>query len=340
MKPSVIKQRGLRSNGRPESRAGAVRNGVIRKVVAIGGSAGAIQGLCQVLERLPPEMSAALLGVIHMGEGANHLPQVLQRCDSLKVVVPEPAEPLAPARLYLPLPNHHLVVKNGCAATVMGPRENRHRPSVNTLFRSVARNYRSKVIGVVLSGALDDGAAGALAIKARGGTLIVEDPATAQVPEMPLNAMRSVTPDYRLPAAEIAETLTRLASEGDAIRPTKRPSNRDCVLETEPLDRTIEPQGITCPDCGGFLAEVGKGRTRQFRCHVGHSFSLESLSEGHADALERALWVALRKLNEQRSIQENLARVQTNPQMKKRFNEGAAAATYDMEKLHEIISRL
>jgi two-component system, chemotaxis family, protein-glutamate methylesterase/glutaminase len=111
-------------------------------------------------------------------------------------------------------------------------------------------------------------------------------------------------------------------------------------MAMEPLDRIIEPQGITCPDCGGFLAEVGSGKTRHFRCHVGHTFSLESLSEGHADVLERALWVALRRLNEQRTIQQNLALRQTDPRKKQRFNEAALAAMQDMEKLHEIISRL
>ncbi len=340
MKASGRKHRARQSNSRPRARAGAVSNGVIRKVVAIGGSAGGIQSLCKVIERLPRELSAPVFGVIHTGEGSSHLPKVLQRCDSIQVVVPDPAEPIAPGRLYLPSPNHHLVVRNGCAATVMGPRENRHRPSVNTLFRSVARTYRSKVIGVVLSGALDDGAAGALAIKARGGTLIVEDPATAQVPDMPRNVMRGVKPDYCLPAEEIAGALSRLAAEGDAIRNIKRSKKRDCAAAMEPLDRIIEPQGITCPDCGGFLAEAGSGKTRQFRCHVGHTYSLESLGEGHADALERALWIALRRLNEQRAIQENLASLQTDPLRKKRFEEAAAAATLDMEKLHEIISSL
>src|ERR1051325_8304385 len=186
MKTRGRKHQGHPSNRKPGSRVARISNGVVRKVVVIGGSAGGIQSLCKVIEHLPSELSAPFLGVTHAGEGSNRLPEVLQRCDSIQVVVPEPAEPIAPGRLYLPLPNHHLIVRNGCAATVMGPRENRHRPSVNTLFRSVARSYRSKVIGVILSGALDDGASGALAIKARGGTLIVEDPATAQVPEMPL----------------------------------------------------------------------------------------------------------------------------------------------------------
>jgi two-component system chemotaxis response regulator CheB len=111
-------------------------------------------------------------------------------------------------------------------------------------------------------------------------------------------------------------------------------------MELEPLERDIEPQGMTCPECGGFLAKLGKGKNQQFRCHVGHTFSLDSLTEGHADALERALWVALRRLKEQQMIQQSLAQVQTQPDMRKRFKENAAAAKYDIDKLHEILSRL
>src|SRR5947207_3000333 len=222
----------------------------------------------------------------------------------------------------------------------MGPRESRHRRSVNTLFRYVARAYRSHVIGVILSGALDDGSAGAMAIKARGGRLIVEDPATAQVPDMPGNAMRAAKPDYCLPAEEIPAVLAQLVSNGKVIRTAEARTKGDCRSQMEPLDRQIEPQGITCPECGGFLAQIGQDERQQFRCHVGHTFSLESLSEGHADALERALWTALRKLNEQKAIQQNLAQVHADPGMRKRFDESASAAKQDMEKLHEILSRL
>jgi len=310
-------------------------------MIVLGGSAGGIQSLCKVIEGLPPDLPAALLAVIHMFEGGSHLSQVLQRCGSIQVVVPDPAEPVAAGRLYLPLPNHHLVVRDGCVATATGPRESRHRPSVNTLFRCVARAYRGDVIGVILSGALDDGATGVMAIKARGGVVIIEDPATAEVPEMPSNAMRAVQPDYCLPVEEIPAVLARLVSNGHSIRRKKmRSGQHKCAASARPVDRIIEPQGITCPECDGFLARIGKGRNQQFRCHVGHTFSLESLTEGHADALERALWVSLRKLNEQQAIQQNLALVQTDPRMKKRFIENAAAAKDDMEKLQEILSRL
>ncbi len=184
------------------------------------------------------------------------------------------------------------------------------------------------------------GTAGALAISARGGTLIVEDPATAEVPNMPRNAMLAVKPDYCLPVGEIAGVLCQLLSNGNGSLLRPAGTKRKCADELDPLDREMEPQGISCPECEGVMAEVGSGRTKQFRCHVGHTFSLESLTEAHADALERALWVALRKLNEQHVIQQNLAEGASDARLKRRYMENAAAASGDMEKLHEIISRL
>ena len=332
--------RGRKGHESRPSRADPIANGAIRKIVVIGGSAGGIRSLCAVMENLPGKVSAPLLAVLHMSEGSSRLPQVLQRCGPTEIIVPDPAAPLQAGQLYLPKPNHHLVVRNGCVGTVMGPRESRHRPSVNTLFRCVARAYRSKVIGVILSGAMDDGTAGALAVNARGGTLIVEDPATAEVPEMPRNVMRALKPDYCLPVGEISGVLCRLLEGANGTPSHRAPTQRECAAEMEPPDRDVEPQGITCPECGGYLAEIHNGKIKQFRCHIGHTFSLQSLSEGHADALERALWTALRKLNEQHAVQQALAQAEPDVSLKRRFNENAAAARDDMDKLHEIISRL
>jgi two-component system chemotaxis response regulator CheB len=268
---------------KPAAPAQTHSNGAVGKIVVIGGSAGAIKSLTEVLKTLPAKLPVPILAVIHMAEGASRLPQVLQRCTSAEVIVPQPAEPMMAGRLYLPLPNHHLVVRNGCVGTVMGPRESRHRPSVNTLFRCVARAYRSRVIGVILSGALDDGTAGAMAVNARGGTLIVEDPDTAEVADMPRNAIRAVKPDYCLPASEIAGVLCRLMNGATDTRSHRGPTQRECAAEMEPPDRDVEPQGITCPECGGYLAEMRNGKIKNYRCHIGHTVlagKLERRSRG------------------------------------------------------------
>jgi two-component system chemotaxis response regulator CheB len=313
----------------------------VRSVIVFGGSAGGIPALCSVLSGIPGSMEAAALAVIHTTEETKVLPTVLGRCSELSVVSPqEAAEPIAAGRLYVPAPNRHLIVSHQCAVSWMGPRENRHRPAVDTLFRSAARVYREHVIAVVLSGALDDGSAGALAVKARGGTVIVQDPDDAEVPDMPANVLKNVKTDHRVPAAEIPALLGELVAAKRAMR---TPKGRKAMCKDLDRDVTVEkePTGFSCPDCGGALVEVKDNKSVYFRCHVGHSFSLESFTEAHADALERALWVALRRLNEQRTLQETLAKGEKNqPNLKRRYLENVAAAEIDMQLLHQILARL
>jgi two-component system chemotaxis response regulator CheB len=312
----------------------------MRNVILFGGSAGSLGTLCSILEQLPGKLSAAILLVIHTTEQTKVLPQVLARCGNLKVISPETAEPIRAGRVYLAAPNRHLIVKSHCAVSWMGPRENRHRPAVDTLFRSAARFYRDRVIAVVLSGALDDGSAGSSAVKSRGGTIIVQDPDDAEVRDMPANVIRQVKPDYCLPASKIASLLTKLVAEN---KPMKRQKNtgRTCKnMDVTPGMKEREPYGFTCPDCGGVIVDIKDKKSMQFRCHVGHRFSMESFSEAHADALERAVWVALRKLNEHRALHETLAKASDVPRLKTRYLENAAAAETDMRFLREILSRL
>jgi len=222
----------------------------------------------------------------------------------------------------------------------MGPRENRHRPAVDTLFRTAARAYRSHVIAVVLSGALDDGSAGAMAVKSRGGTVIVQDPKDARVEDMPLNVVRQVGADYCLPLVEIPALLEKLVAKGRLLKNPK-PTAKQCQNMATSNFSEMEPPGLTCPDCGGAVLALKNGKSLQFRCHVGHAFSLESFSEAHADALERALWVALRKLNEQRVVQENLIRSHRHDSsMEIRLRENLSTMNQDMKLIHEILSRL
>lgn len=218
----------------------------------------------------------------------------------------------------------------------MGPRENRSRPAVDALFRTAARVYRSHVIAVVLSGFLDDGSAGALAVKARGGTVIVQDPREA----MPANVLRQVKTDYSIPSKQIPALLAKLASTGPLIK-FRKPTPQQCRLLSENNFAEMEPPGFTCPDCGGVVMKIENGKQPQFRCHVGHVFSLDSFTEAHADALERALWVALRKLNETHSLQSSLAQGRDmSDRLKKRHQENADAAKSDMRLLHQILARL
>jgi two-component system chemotaxis response regulator CheB len=222
----------------------------------------------------------------------------------------------------------------------MGPRENRHRPAVDTLFRSAARSYRGRVIAVVLSGALDDGSAGALAVKSRGGTIVVQDPDDAEVRDMPANVIRHTKADYCLPASKIAILLSKLVSENKPMKAQKSTGPICKNMNLTPGMNERDPYGFTCPECGGVIVDIKDKKLMQFRCHVGHRFSMESFSEAHADALERAVWVALRKLNEHQALHETLAKASDDPRLKTRYIENAAAAETDTRYLREILTRL
>jgi two-component system chemotaxis response regulator CheB len=313
----------------------------VHNVIVFGGSAGGIQALSTILKALPGDLAAAVMAVIHTSQKSTHLPEVLGRWTKLKVTRTDRATPLQSGRLYVASPNRHLVVKSRCAVSLMGPRENRHRPAVDTLFRSAARAYRSHVIAVILSGALDDGSAGALAVKARGGIVIVQDPADAQIEDMPENVLRQVKTDYCVPLVEIPGLLRKLVAANPTMK-LRRASKQECrAASSEFSVKEKEPPGFSCPECDGVLLRIQDGKNIQFRCHVGHSFSLESFSDAHADAVERALWVALRRLNEQRAIHQNLSELsRENPELRKRYLEIVASAEHDMRLLHEVLGRL
>jgi len=308
----------------------------------IGGSAGAIRALCSILPSLPADLPAPLVVVIHVPEKESQLAAVLQRCCALEVVKSTKPSPLRAGKVYIAPPNRHLVVKGGCVSAVMGPRENRHRPSVDTLFRSAARAYRRSVVGLILTGALDDGVAGAVAIKARGGTVLVQDPDDAEVPDMPANVLRQVRDVRSARLDDIAGLLIRLVS-GQRGPELPEANAREC---RQPLNKAIEanitePVAFACPECDGALLQITDGRTTQLRCHVGHRYTLDSFSEAHSEAVERALWVALRKLRERQRIQEQLAGDRSmSPDMRRRFQEDGAAAATDIELLEQVLTHL
>jgi two-component system, chemotaxis family, protein-glutamate methylesterase/glutaminase len=195
-----------------------------------------------------------------------------------------------------------------------GPRENGHRPAVDPLFRSAAREHSTRVVGVVLSGALDDGTAGLLAVKSRGGVAVVQHPEDALYPGMPLHAIEHVDVDHVLPAAAIGEALARLTAEHVMDRPASVPGDLAAEVELEEFSmEAIEegnpgrPSAFSCPDCTGVLSEIQEGGLVRFRCRVGHAWSPESLLTQQSEALEAALWVALRSLEEQASLARRLA---------------------------------
>jgi two-component system chemotaxis response regulator CheB len=285
-------------------------------LIAIGASSDGVETLLALISRLPADLPAAVCIVLHVSpEAPGLLPAILDRRSALPVAHATNGEPIRRGRVYTAPPDHHLLVEAGRLLVTRGPRENRHRPAVDPLFRSAATAYGSRAIGVILSGALDDGTAGLLAIKRLGGLAVVQDPAEALFPGMPASARRHVAVDYCLPVAEIAPLLARLAREpaAEGAYPVPRDIEienrlarveRAGPVEGEPIG---QPTMLTCPECHGPLWEIRDNGLLRFRCRTGHGFTAESMLAQQSEALEDALWLAVNTLEESALTAERLA---------------------------------
>ena len=309
-----------------------------RDIIAIGASSGGLDALCKLLAGLPGNLPASVLIVQHVG-ATSMLAQIFANCGPLKVVTARDREEIRRGQAYVAPGDQHLLINDGHIELSKGARENRHRPSIDALFRSTARSYRSRVIAVVLSGALDDGAAGAFGVKARGGLVVVQEPTDALVPDMPRAVLRAVDVDFCVPLSEMPALLTKLANQ--PVPAEKRKAERNKAI-LKPERESSTPSPFTCPDCSGPLYEVKNGKLSQYRCIVGHIFSPESLSEAHREALERALLTSLRTLHERMMIQQALAAKSSEEDrtLRPRFKEAAEAAAKDAALLREILERI
>lgn len=285
-----------------------------RSIVVIGASAGGVEAISQLIEGLASDLPAAVFVVMHFpAHGFSVLPQILSRCGGLPAAHATDREPIEPGKIYVAPPNHHLIVQPGEIHLNRGPRENGHRPAIDTLFRSAAYSYRQQVVGVILSGALDDGALGLLTIKQRGGRALVQDPEEALFDSMPRSALDRVEIDYVLRVADIAFQLNQLVYESveDEQMPDRPIPEEELVAQDKALinrgDRPNTPSTLTCPDCGGILWELQEGNLLRYRCHVGHAYSMDSLILQQSDSAERALWAAVRVLEEKASLSRRMA---------------------------------
>ena len=283
-------------------------------IIVIGASAGGVDALTHLVSALPADLPAAVFVVLHIPpHGSSVLPTILNRHGALPAAHPDDGQEICSGNIYVAPPDHHLLIKAGRIQVTRGPSENGHRPAVDPLFRSAARSAGSRVIGVILSGTLDDGTAGLLAIKQMGGLAVVQDPEEAAFAGMPRSAVNSVPTDWIGPLAEIGPTLARLARE-----PAQAPSPVSPEIEIESevagmemaaieTPRDGSPSGYTCPECHGALWEVQDGELVRFRCRVGHAYSPDSLMAEQSDALEDALWIALRALEESAALAERMS---------------------------------
>lgn len=288
-----------------------------RDVICMGASAGGIAATVNVLRQLPADLEAAVFVVIHIPRtGPSLLPAVLQCSTKLQVRRAVEGEPLEHGTVYVAPTDRHLLVLPDRVALGRGPTENRVRPAVDALFRSAAVSHSSRVIGVVLSGSLDDGAAGLAAIKRCGGRAVVQDPEEADSPGMPRAAIEATDPDAILPVGEIGPLLRRMIAEAavDAPpAPVPLSTEVGIALSRNPGASSNEPLGdlvpLGCPDCGGPLTRIDD-QVLRFRCHTGHAYGASSLTDQQGDEINRTLSTALRLFEERAHMLRRMAREQ------------------------------
>jgi two-component system, chemotaxis family, protein-glutamate methylesterase/glutaminase len=283
-------------------------------LIVVGASAGGVEALTELVGALPKGLAAALAVVLHVAPSSTSvLPAILDRAGEMSARAARDGEAIEPGRVFVAPPDRHLVVEDGTFALRHGPRENGYRPAIDRLFSSAADAYGPRAVGVVLSGTLDDGAAGLATIKLRGGRTVVQDPRDALYGGMPANAMARTAVDHVCALADIAPLLVGLVGEGadvSAAHPDPAPHAQTPgrELDAGPEMPAGDAAGLSCPECGGALWYVIEGGTPRFRCRIGHVYSEESLLHQHGRSLEIALWTALRALEERAALLARMAR--------------------------------
>lgn len=287
-------------------------------VVVIGASAGGVTYLQRVIEHLPADFSAAVFITLHMPESVKSmLPGILRRAGRLPVEQAQNASPITPGHVYVAPPGFHLTIERSLMRVSRGAHENGHRPAIDPLFRSAAMAFGHRVIGVILSGLLDDGTAGLIEIKRAGGMAVVQDPDETVFPSMPRSAIAHAQVDHVVPADEIGHLLRKLVMEeqpasavpngGDNRERLARKERHGLTAREDEREHPGHPSPYACPECGGVLWEIKDDEIMRFRCRVGHAFAAESLTQEQAMTVESSLWMAVRALEEQAAIKRRLA---------------------------------
>ncbi|MBV8582570.1 MAG: chemotaxis protein CheB [Candidatus Eremiobacteraeota bacterium] len=306
-------------------------------VVVIGGSAGALDPLQKIVSDLPADFGAAVFVTTHVPRDAvPALPHLLGRAGPLFATHAIDRAPIAPGRIVVAPPNRHLLLADGVMRVIDGPTENGSRPSIDVTFRSAAAAFGSLACGILVSGTLDDGVAGMIAIHEAGGATFVQAPDDALFPEMPRHALDSGAIDRALPAHQMGRALEAWLQEV-RDRPEESPP--------PPLDEREagDPSVFTCPDCGGTLWEVDDEAVLRFRCRVGHAYSTESMLDSQGQALESTLWAAARALQERHDLLVRVASraVEGNlPTVARRFEVKAREVRQHMTRLEAAIASL
>ena len=323
-----------------------------RDIIVIGSSAGGINALKEIVGSLTPDLNASIFIVQHISaDSTSLLPQILTRKGKLTAVHPEDGEKIKKGFIYIAPPDRHMLIERDHILVKKGPKENRFRPSVDALFRSAAYNYGPRVIGVVLTGMLDDGTSGMWSLKRLGGLCVVQKPEDAAYPAMPLNVLEYVNVDHVVPLSDIPALLGELVDQPVTDPdPLQLPDMKmikfeiDIAAEKNAFEKGIMNMGeltpLTCPECHGVLLRLREGNLIRYRCHTGHSFHVSSLLAGTAETVEMKLWEALKSLEETVMLLDETAR-----EFEKNNNQTAARECFEKaeiarnraKRLHEFI---
>jgi two-component system, chemotaxis family, protein-glutamate methylesterase/glutaminase len=304
--------------------AKSARKHLTRDIIVVGASAGGVQVLQELVRGLPPDFPGSVFVVVHVSPTSpGILPSILDRAGPLVAKQARDGERIRPRHIYVAPPDHHLILKRDrLCVTRGGPKENGFRPAVDPLFRTAARSYGSRVVGVILTGGLDDGTIGMAHVKEHGGVAIAQDPAEAVFPSMPQSVIRNVEVDHVLSVGEIPELLMRLATEPMSEGALAMANPNDELPDVAETGKAmlasgtppVPPTDIICPQCGGSLWELEDRKITRYECHVGHSYTAETLLEDKNGELEGALWGALRALEEGAELRRRMAdRLQNAP---------------------------
>lgn len=287
-----------------------------RDIIVIGTSAGGLEALDELIGKMPADLPAAIFIVQHMApeSTAEALLRRLSRHGSFLCKLATDGESIKAGRIYIAPPDNHLLIKKNKLLVTKGARENRSRPGIDPLFRSAAVAYGPRVIGVVLTGMLDDGTAGLNAIQRCGGVTVVQNPKDAAYSAMPQSALDNLKVDHCVPISEMGELLDKLTHE----RPGKTRSvpedvRTEAIIAERVLSDVGQVNGIgeqvpyNCPNCGGVLWEIETPDIRRFRCHTGHSFTESALLTSQSDKIEETLWISLRMFEERKNLLKSMA---------------------------------
>lgn len=307
---------------------------VARDRMVIGASAGGVTALQQLVSGFPADLQAAVFITLHMFSRTEVvLPELLNTVGPLEARLARDGEPIRNGRIYIAPPDYHLLFTPDTVHLGHGPREGLQRPSINVMFRSAAANFGPRAAGVVLTGMLDDGAAGLWEILERGGVTVVQDPDEAAYRSMPESAIRGLNVQYIVRLNEVAPLLKRL-SMGERHQTQPRPGVSQASAETTPRHLTRQ----ACPECGGVMQVEQMGAIQEFVCHVGHRLGLQSMISDKTDVVERSMWTALAQSEELIGLLEQ-AQVSFDPVVLDSLQTEIASRRQDIDALRAVLER-